>query len=85
MRTVYFVFVGFFYKRFADIFNQIDSLVRQKGLISDRLSIVDSTFLKAKVDTFRMQHNSDPVKDRDANYGYKQHNKPFFGYKSIRV
>jgi len=69
-------------KRFADIFNQIVSMARDKGLISDRLSIVDSTHVKAKVDTFRMQTNPDKVKDKDARYGYKTQNKPFFGYKS---
>lgn len=69
-------------KRFADIFNQIVSMSRDKGLISDRLSIVDSTHVKAKVDTFRMQTNPDKVKDKDARYGYKTQNKPFFGYKS---
>jgi len=69
-------------KRFTSIFNQIVSLARDKGLISDRLSIVDSTHVKAKVDTFRMQTNPDTVKDKDARYGYKTQNKPFFGYKS---
>jgi IS5 family transposase len=69
-------------KRFASIFNQIVSLAREKGLISDHLSIVDSTHIKAKVDTFKMQNTTDPVKDRDAKYGYKTQNKPFFGYKA---
>ncbi len=69
-------------KRFTSIFNQIVSLARDKRLISDRLSIVDSTHVKAKVDTFRMQTYPDTVKDKDARYGYKTQNKPFFGYKS---
>jgi len=69
-------------KRFASLFNQIVSLAREEGLISDRLSIVDSTHVKAKVDTFKMQSKPDQVKDKDARYGYKTHNKPFFGYKS---
>jgi IS5 family transposase len=69
-------------KRFASIFNQIVSLAREDGLISDHLSIVDSTHIKAKVDTFKMQNTTDPVKDRDAKYGYKTQNKPFFGYKA---
>ena len=38
-------------ERFASIFNHIVELAREKGLISDRLSIVDSTQVKAKVDT----------------------------------
>ena len=69
-------------KRFASLFNQIVSLAREEELISDRLSIVDSTHVKAKVDTFKMQSKPDQVKDKDARYGYKTHNKPFFGYKS---
>lgn len=69
-------------KRFARLFNQIVSLARGKGLISERLSIVDSTHVKAKVDTFKMQSKPERVKDKDARYGYKTHNKPFFGYKS---
>jgi IS5 family transposase len=69
-------------KRFTSIFNQIVSLAREKDLISDRLSIVDSTHVKAKVDTFKMQTNPEKIKDNDARYGYKTANKPFFGYKS---
>jgi len=69
-------------KRFANIFNRIVELAREKGLISDRLSIVDSTHVKAKVDTFKLQSNPDMVIDKDARYGYKSKNKPFFGYKA---
>ena len=69
-------------KRFADIFNQIVKLAREKGLISDCLSIVDSTHVKAKVDTFKMRDNPDASPDKDARYGYKSQNKPFFGYKA---
>jgi transposase len=42
-------------ERFAQIFNQIVELAREIGLVSDRLSIVDSTHIKAKVDTFKMK------------------------------
>jgi IS5 family transposase len=69
-------------KRFAGIFNQIVSLAREKGLISDRLCIVDSTHVKARVDNFKMQNHPEVVKDKDARYGYKTHDKPFFGYKA---
>jgi IS5 family transposase len=69
-------------KRFASIFNQIVSLAREKGLISDRLSIVDSTHVKAKVDTFKMQTKPEHKPDKDARYGYKTKNKPFFSYKA---
>jgi len=69
-------------KRFTAIFNQIVSIAREKGLISNRLSIVDSTHVKAKIDAFKVQGNPDEVKDKDARYGYKTGKKPFFGYKS---
>jgi IS5 family transposase len=69
-------------KRFTGIFNQIVSLARDKGLISDRLTIVDSTHVKARVNTFKMQTNPDHVKDNDARYGYKAQHKSFFGYKA---
>jgi IS5 family transposase len=69
-------------ERFAQIFNQIVGLAREKGLISDRLSIVDSTHVKAKVDTFKMRDNPDASPDKDARHGYKSKKKPFFGYKA---
>ena len=69
-------------ERFAYIFNQIVELARKKGLISDRLSIVDSTHVRAKVDTFKMRDNPDASPDKDARHGYKSKKKPFFGYKA---
>jgi len=69
-------------ERFIGIFNQVVELAREQGLISDRLSIVDSTHVKAKVDTFKLQSHPDKAKDTDARYGYKSANKPFFGYKT---
>jgi IS5 family transposase len=67
---------------FAQIFNQIVELAREKGLVSDRLSIVDSTDVKAKVDTFKIKDNPDASPDKDARHGYKSEKKPFFGYKA---
>ena len=69
-------------ERFAQIFNQIVEIAREKGLISDRLSIVDSTDIKAKVDTFKMKDAPEASPDKDARYGYKSRKKPFFGYKA---
>lgn len=69
-------------KRFAEIFNRIVELAREKGLITDRLSIVDSTQVKAKVDTFKIKGNPGASPDKDARYGYKSRKKPFFGYKA---
>ena len=69
-------------ERFARIFNQIVEIARGKGLVSDRLSIVDSTDVKAKVDTFKIKDNPDASPDKDARHGYKREKKPFFGYKA---
>jgi IS5 family transposase len=66
---------------FAKIFNQIVEIARDKGLVSDRLSIVDSTDVKAKVDTFKIKDNPDASPDKDARRGYKSEKKHFFGYK----
>ena len=67
---------------FANIFNQVVEIAREKGLVSDRLSIVDSTDVKAKVDTFKIKANPDASPDKDARHGYKSERKPFFGYKA---
>ena len=67
---------------FTNIFNQIVEIAREKGLVSDRLSIVDSTDVKAKVDTFKIKDNPDVSPDKDARHGYKSEKKPFFGYKA---
>jgi IS5 family transposase len=67
---------------FTNIFNQIVEIAREKGLVSDRLSIVDSTDVKAKVDTFKIKDNPDTSPDKDARHGYKSEGKPFFGYKA---
>jgi IS5 family transposase len=69
-------------KRFAQIFNQIVEIAREKGLTSNRLSIVDSTDVKAKVDTLKMRDGPNTSPDKDARYGYKSKKKPFFGYKA---
>jgi IS5 family transposase len=69
-------------ERFTRIFNQIVEIARGKGLVSDRLSIVDSTDVKAKVDTFKIKGNPDTSPDKDARHGYKSERKPFFGYKA---
>ena len=49
---------------------------------SSQLSIVDSTDVKAKVDTLKIKDDSDASPDKDACYGYKSEKKPFFGYKA---
>jgi transposase len=76
-------------EKIAQIFNQIVMTARAKKLVTDRLSIVDATHVRAKVDTFKMNSRSNDNKpdgpkskvDPDASYGYKSKDKPFFGYK----
>lgn len=76
---------------FARIFNQIVEIARQNGLVNDRLTIIDSTHVVAKVDTARLvkfkkdeddktyvdRHSPDP----DARFGRKSKTKGFYGYK----
>ena len=69
-------------ERFATIFNQVVEIAREKGLVSGRLSIVDSTDVKAKVDTFKVKDNPEAAPDKDARHGYKSEKKSFFGYKA---
>jgi len=66
----------------ARIFNNVVEIAREKGLVSDQFSIVDSTDVKDKVDTFKMKDHPDTSPDKDARHGYKSERKPFFGYKA---
>lgn len=70
------------------LFDDIVEQAAEKGLILDGLSVVDSTDVAAKVDTYRMHKKSkgggdhaSSGPDPDATHGYKNKNKPFFGYK----
>jgi len=77
-------------KKIAELFNQVVMAARAASLVTDRLSIVDATHVRAKVDTFKMNNKSDDDHkatpkskvDPDASYGYKSKDKPFFGYKA---
>jgi IS5 family transposase len=82
---------------FEELFNRVVELARSKGLVSDKLHIIDSTQIQAKVDRYRIRKEQDasnsepPTKpgnfppvgspDPDARYGRKG-NKSFFGYKA---
>lgn len=79
-------------ERFQGIFNQIVELAQSKGFISERLTIIDSTHIQAKVDLFRLvkeYKTSDNDKyyidknspDPDARIGHKSKKKSFYGYK----
>ena len=77
---------------FAAIFNRIVEIARQKGLVSDKLRIVDSTHIQANVDIFKSMKRRDGddeepgnglpgSPDKDARFGAKSKKKKFFGYK----
>lgn len=64
-----------------DLFNEMVKTARKSGLVADKLSIVDSSAIKAKVDTYKNPPSSGNGPDNDARGGYKSKTKPFFGYK----
>ena len=76
--------------KIAELFNAVVTTARSKRLVSERLSIVDATHVRAKVNTYKMNRKSDDDKpdgpkssvDPDATYGHKNKNEPFFGYKA---
>jgi transposase, IS5 family len=77
---------------FQRLFNQVVEQARSQGLVSDRLHIIDSTHMTAKVDLFRLkkEHRDDDddhyvdrnSPDPDARFGRKTPKKGFYGYKS---
>lgn len=78
--------------KFKTIFNQVVEMADAKGLIHDRLKIIDSTAVTAKVDLDRItrEHNNDDddnnyidrnSPDQDARFGRKSDSKQFYGYK----
>jgi IS5 family transposase len=81
---------------FQRLFNQVVDQARTQGLVSDRLHIIDSTHMTAKVDLFRLKKehqdgdDDDHYVDRnspdpDARFGRKSPQKGFYGYKSHMV
>jgi len=66
--------------RFARIFNEVVQQASDLSLVSDALSIVDSTDVKARVDTFKARTKGKSP-DPDSRDGYKSDKKPFHGYK----
>lgn len=78
---------------FTAIFNRIVDIARSKGLVSEKLRIVDSTHMQANVDVFKAMgkgskddddhdHAGIPGSpDPDARKGAKSKKKKFFGYK----
>jgi IS5 family transposase len=82
-------------ERFKDIFNRIVTMAKEKGIISDKLHIVDATDVKAKVDLYRIKKeykdkepdtyidNHSP--DKDARPGRKHKGKQCYGYKAHTI
>ena len=82
-------------ERFKDIFNRIVAMAKDKGIVTDKLHIMDSTDVKAKVDLYRLKKehkdkepdtyidNHSP--DKDARPGRKHKNKQFYGYKAHAI
>ncbi|MCL6622779.1 MAG: transposase [Syntrophobacterales bacterium] len=77
---------------FQKLFNQVVAQAREKGLVSDRLHIIDATHIRAKVDLLRLKkehrHGDDDdhyvdrhSPDPDARFGRKTPKKGFYGYK----
>jgi IS5 family transposase len=84
-------------KGFETLFNQVVEQARNRGFITDRLHIIDSTHIKARVDLFRLKKehkgkgdDDDHYVDRnspdpDARFGRKSKKKSFYGYKAHKV
>ena len=80
-------------KRFTDLFNQVVVIAEEAGLLDEKLRIVDSTAVVAKVDVARHlgsgKDEGDDHPDRldrrspdpDARTGHKTANKKWYGYK----
>ena len=79
-------------ERFKDIFNKVVSIAKDKGIVSNKLHIIDSTDVRAKVDLYRIKKeykdkepdsyidNHSP--DKDARPGKKHKGKLCYGYKA---
>lgn len=79
-------------ERFKELFNSIVEVARSKGIISDKLHIIDATVVRAKVDLYRIkeEHEDDEPDtyidnhspDKDARPGRTFKGKQFYGYKA---
>lgn len=70
----------------ARMLNDVVNQASVAGLVTDRLSIVDATDVRAKVDVYRWDDDDEHPggklgPDPDARFGRKSETKPFFGYK----
>lgn len=67
-------------ERFAKIHNRIVELARERGLVSDRLSVVDATHVASRMNSFQVDQEDPP--DPDARRGGRGGGKVFVGYKA---
>ena len=67
-------------ERFARIHNRIVELARERGLVSDRLSVVDATHVEARMNSYKVDDEDPP--DPDARRGGRGGGKTFVGYKA---
>ena len=80
-------------ERFTNLFNRLVVLAKEAGLLDEKLRIIDSTAVRAKVDVARHlgsaddDNNETPNRldrrspDPDARIGHKSTNKQWYGYK----
>ncbi len=75
---------------FEEIFNRIVEQAQAKGLVCDKMKIIDSTDIRANVDLSRLAKRKDKddddyidknSPDQDARFGRKSKEKIFYGYK----
>ena len=80
-------------ERFTDLFNRVVVMAKEAGLLDEKLRIIDSSAIVAKVDVARhlgtaMDENDDRLNrldrrspDPDARIGHKTQTKQWYGYK----
>ena len=81
-------------ERFTDLFNRVVIMAKEAGLLDEKLRIIDSTAVVAKVDVARHlsaaknESDRDPNRldrrspDPDARLGHKTAKKQWYGYKT---
>ena len=79
-------------ERFKELFNRVVEFARGKGIISDKLHIIDATVVRAKVDLYRIKEkyrDDEPdtyidqhSPDEDARPGRTFKGRQFYGYKA---
>ncbi|MEK6567230.1 MAG: IS5 family transposase [Candidatus Omnitrophota bacterium] len=79
-------------ERFKELFNHIVKLARDKGIISDKLHIIDATVVRAKVDLYRIKEEYSKTEpdtyidnhspDKEARPGRTFKGRQFYGFKA---